>query len=114
MEVTTNADEVAAQLDRIVAKIKTPRDLIMAAVLIVERQAKARTPVDTGTLRRSVTHGLLSPTSGQVGTNVEYARFVHDGTRFMAGRPFLTDALAASRPAINTMVDRWGDEAVNA
>jgi hypothetical protein len=45
--------------------------------------AKAHCPVDTGRLRSSITHELRSQGGVPVvviGTNVEYARFVHDGT----------------------------------
>lgn len=35
-----------------------------------------------------------------VGASVPYARFVHEGTRRMRARPFLTQALAATRPRV--------------
>lgn len=63
----------------------------------VETAAKTRCPVDTGRLRSSVTWRLepTDPLTAIVGTNVQYAIFVHEGTRHMSGRPFLTDALRA-------------------
>lgn len=55
--------------------------------------------VDTGRLRASVTvdqfiRGGVIIT--RIGSNVEYAIFVHDGTRYMRGNPFLKDALPAA------------------
>ena len=45
----------------------------------LEGQAKKETPVRTGTLRRSITSNPVTPTLGVVGTNVPYARWVHNG-----------------------------------
>lgn len=46
--------------------------------------------VDTGRLRNSITHSVrTSEKAVYVGTNVEYGKYVHNGTRKMAGRPFL-------------------------
>lgn len=47
--------------------------------------------VDTGRLRNSITHTIDNGGKAAiVGTNVEYATYVHEGTHKMAGRPFLT------------------------
>lgn len=64
----------------------------------VHNKAKRYCPVDTGRLRSSIrstqafeeTHRQLVV---RVGTNVEYARFVEMGTRYMRARPFLRRAL---------------------
>lgn len=52
--------------------------------------------IDTGRLRASI--GIRESVPGKpgavsVGTNVDYAPFVHDGTRFMEANPFLLNAL---------------------
>jgi HK97 gp10 family phage protein len=68
----------------------------------VRNRAKTLCPVATGLLRDSiheqrgevVKRRVISYT---VGSNVRYARFVHDGTRYMQGRPFLTTALHMER-----------------
>jgi phage gpG-like protein len=62
----------------------------------VETAAKARCPVDTGRLRSSITWRIEVDGQGVVaivGTSISYAVWVHEGTRFMAGRPFLTEGL---------------------
>ena len=90
--VKTNSTEVAAYLAAEGAKILT-----QAALQVVNR-AKILCPVDTGRLRDSITWELgvmgLLPVA-RVGTNVEYARYVELGTRYMAAQPFLRPAIAS-------------------
>lgn len=57
------------------------------ALLVVEADAKRNCPVDDGRLRSSITHSVTSDASsasGRVGTNVEYAPYVHEGTGIYA------------------------------
>ena len=49
----------------------------------IENEAKERCPVDDGTLRASITHQIDGYT-GIVGTNMEYAPYVHEGTGIYA------------------------------
>ena len=57
----------------------------------VERYAKQLTPVDTGILKSSInTQPQNLGMSALVSTNTDYAIFVHDGTVYMSGRPFMT------------------------
>lgn len=60
------------------------RDLARRAIR-VESRAKRLCPVDTGRLRASITWEIVRSSGGvyvaRVGTNVKYARAVHDGTR---------------------------------
>lgn len=65
---------------------------------MVETAAKQKAPVDTGRLRASITTALFSVPydpylAVRVGTDVEYATYVHEGTGYMMGRPFLEEAL---------------------
>ena len=62
--------------------------------------------VQTGTLRRSITHELhpILPI-GYVGTQTEYAKFLEMGTRHMAPRPFLRPGLHASEPGIKLIFE---------
>ncbi len=66
---------------------------LVKATLLVERDAKEMCPVDTGTLRRSITHEFNSPTEAVVGSNIEYAPYVEMGTVKWDGKPFLRPAL---------------------
>ena len=84
------------------------RRLLRRITLTVERKTKIRTPVRKakrgGTLRRSIT-SVVEGSRGIVGTNVNYARFVHEGTRRMQRRPFLRWGLEDSRGDIAREVD---------
>lgn len=54
------------------------------SVLAIEGDAKGLVPVDTGNLRRSITHEVSAQAGGvvgRVGTNVPYGRYVEEGTR---------------------------------
>ena len=95
---------------------------------MVERDAKRNCPVDTGQLRSSITYEVVRDACA-IGTNVEYAPYVHQGTGIYAtdgnGRterwsyqddkgewhstlgqkpqPFLTKALDSNRQEITKM-----------
>lgn len=63
----------------------------------VEAEAKRLCPVDTNRLRSSIGHQLITDggaLSVRVGTNVDYALFVHEGTRPHIIRPRTKKALA--------------------
>lgn len=49
--------------------------------------------VDTGRLRNSITHAVTADQSVEIGTNVSYAKYVHNGTSRVKARPFLTDPI---------------------
>lgn len=81
---------------------------IRKTVLTIEADSKRNTPVRTGRLRAS-TYDRFSNLKGEVGTNTDYDRFVHEGTRFMKGRPYLRMAVQSNES--NT--DRFFTDAVN-
>lgn len=58
--------------------------------------------IDTGNLRNSITHQVVeSEGVVYVGTNVEYALYVHEGTSKMEANRFLTNAVDRNRDQIN-------------
>ena len=74
--------------------VKKGEDVIKKMTLATERFSKQLTPVDTGTLRGSITVGFGRGNvgfHGKVFTKLSYAPFVHWGTRNMRARPFLTE-----------------------
>ena len=81
--------------------------------LIVERSSKPVTPVRTGNLKRSITSVPLEWNRVAVGTKVDYALIVHEGTRNRRGRPYLRQGLERSRDQINREIDRALDEAIS-
>lgn len=65
---------------------------IRKVVLQIGRDSRMATPVDTGRLRAS-TYERFANLRGEVGTNTDYDIFVHEGTRFMRGRPYLRNSV---------------------
>ncbi len=84
-----------------IRKISGGEDITVALQVIGqvgEAAAKEFVAVDTGHLRRSLTHELGVAGFDQfvrIGTNVSYAIFQELGTRFHPAHPFLRPALGA-------------------
>lgn len=89
--VFNNFPKLAAALPREVGII------VKETVLGIEETAKRAVPVDTGKLRASLQGEMTGPTSGQVGTNIEYAPYVEFGTEKMGAQPYLTPAAEVER-----------------
>lgn len=81
--------------DKVIAQMETAIERALEAIGIeAESDAAAICPVDTGRLRNSITHAIDDGEKvAIVGTNVEYALYVHEGTSRHKGQPFLTDAV---------------------
>ena len=59
--------------------------------------------IDTGNLRNSINYKVVeSEKCVYVGTNVEYALYVHEGTSRMEANRFLTNAVDRNRDQINS------------
>lgn len=72
---------------------------IQLSVYSLERDSKINTPVDTGLLRAShITY--FRPLQGEIEVVAEYAPFVHEGTKFMKGRPYLRKAVEKNNEKI--------------
>ena len=67
----------------------------------LNRQAKRRSPVDTGRMRSSI-YPTIRPDEGIVQPNVEYAIYVHEGTRYQKAQPFLLEALEDVQPDVES------------
>ena len=57
----------------------------------IEEEAKNKAPVDTGRLRASI-EAEVKGLEANIGTDVEYAPYVHDGTYAIEAQPFLFSA----------------------
>jgi hypothetical protein len=109
----TNAAQIrAAYAKAPAAMTKALSIAIKTAVFIVQGKSMINTPVLTGRLRAS-TYAKFQPLRGEVGTNTNYDRFVHDGTKFMAGRPYLKMAVEDSNIEINELFTRATQEVLN-
>lgn len=71
----------------------------------IEKQGKANCPVDTGRLRKSI-KADVDNFEANIGTDVYYAPFVHDGTYKMEARPFLE---SAAETVLDGIDDRIAD-----
>ena len=89
-----------------IAKLSGGDDIIRALEVaggIGELSAKEHAPVDTGNLRRSITHEVTVRGDNpfvRIGTNVEYGLFQEVGTVHHPAHPFLRPAMEAIRRAI--------------
>lgn len=106
-------DQIAQGFARAAHEVKDGRELIRKVLLTVEGRAKGRSPVRTGTLRRSITTEVLSARQGVVGSNLGYAVHVHEGTKYMPGRPFLKEGLEDSQADIENLMEKYGDDALS-
>lgn len=61
--------------------------------------------IDTGNLRNSISHAVdKGEQAVYVGTNVEYALYVHEGTSKMAPNRYLKNAVERNKEQINQMI----------
>lgn len=75
------------------------RKALTKSAVLIKSQSMIRTPVLTGRLRSSHTFNVSGFGMGmqaEVGPEAYYGIFVHEGTRFMTGRPFLKEGAEAS------------------
>lgn len=89
---------------------------IKKATFLVDAKSKINTPVLTGRLRsshRTFFAGFGSSFAGTVEPTANYAIFVHEGTKFMQGRPFLRNALEDSEDEIQYLFSRATQNALD-
>lgn len=90
--VTDNSDEVLAALEANAEAALTAAGMFLEDEAKLELESDPRR-VDTGNLRNSISNAVdTSDKSVAVGSNVEYAIYVHEGTRRMAANRFLRNA----------------------
>jgi HK97 gp10 family phage protein len=106
-EISFDISEFKIEIDRAaVERLAGGPDMKKALQLVGqagEASAKTHAPVDTGNLRRSITHELGSSGINQyvrIGTNVDYAVFQELGTRYHDAHPFLRPAMEDVRKVI--------------
>lgn len=60
--------------------------------------------VDTGRLRNSITN-TVQDNAAYIGTNVEYAIYVHEGTRKMTANRFLKNAIVKNKDTFKAIAE---------
>lgn len=96
MRITINTIPTLKRVNEKLSKIPRRIDkglsaLIKRTAFEIEGEAKKVTPVDTGRLRASI-YTDIRPMFASIQPKTNYAIYVHDGTRYMKGRPFMTIA----------------------
>jgi len=93
MEIQITVKPTFAQLAKAFDSVDATnilRDELYKIAFRIERNAKQLTPVDTGRLRASIATSMYIGSLGaKVSTYVDYAVYVHEGTRYMRARPFM-------------------------
>lgn len=75
----------------------------------LQRESQLLTPVKTGTLYSSYKTDISGSglqMKAEVGPSANYGIFVHEGTRFMKGRPFLKQGAEASLSEVDAQFTR--------
>jgi hypothetical protein len=109
----TNADEIKRAYAKAPAQMtKALSVAIKMAVFLIQGRMTPDIPVLTGRLRGSA-YSRFKPLSGEVGTNTNYDRFVHEGTKFMPARPYLRSAAEDSTDEINELFTRATQDVLN-
>jgi HK97 gp10 family phage protein len=92
---------------------------IKLSIMKITGTSMAHTPVDTGNLRASHLRGLkFSNLYGEVSPTANYGIYVHQGTKYMKGRPFLYNAVRTENnyvqeqfsKAMQQVLDKIGSE----
>jgi HK97 gp10 family phage protein len=105
--IRIDAERVAEFFRKMPGKMKDALDSgIKKSAAYIEAESKKVTPVDTGRLRASI-HSVFGRLRGEIGTNTNYAIFVHEGTTFMRSRPFMSWGI---RNAENDIKDVFKEE----
>lgn len=89
VKVTPSLDKLGNAFSRVDME-KFMREETVKFAALTERFAKQITPVVSGRLMGSIGHAsILGEIAAVALTNIHYAIYVHEGTRFMRGRPFM-------------------------
>ena len=67
----------------------------------------AKPVYDTGTLMGSIDHERSSESTEDIGTNVEYATYVHEGTYKMKGWPYIRDGLTQAKDRLQKVTEDY-------
>lgn len=91
-----------------IAEVDALNDVLLAAAMPIVNSAQQRAPVQSGTLRRSITVEVFGPGDVRIGSSVPYARRIEFG--FLGadrlGREYHQAAQPYLRPAFEEHIDR--------
>ena len=101
--------QAAAAFARLAVEVREPASALLRIARTIETRARGKAPVKTGHLRNSVFARVDSATV-HVGATAPHATFVHEGTRFMAARPFIREAIDESQADTEGALQDWGEK----
>lgn len=111
LTIKIDADKAKDFFGRLPKEVAKAIDIgLQKAAFIIEGRAKELSPVDTGRMRGSIITSLV-PLQATVAPYTNYAVYVHEGTKFMKGRPFMTEA---ARQKENEVIGLINDEIAKA
>ena len=84
-------------------------EAINKSIQTIQAKAVPFTPKDTGFLKGSFS-ASFGTLRGSLENTAPYAGYVHDGTKFMKGRPYLEQGTRAAESAIQSFFDSAMDK----
>jgi HK97 gp10 family phage protein len=106
---TSELRDLAHDLKAGAGTVDPKTELAVAKVgLMVEADAKGNAPVDTGTLRSSIS-AEISGLSAEVSATTEYADYVEYGTSRMRPQPYMGPALDKNAPILEQALGKIGE-----
>jgi HK97 gp10 family phage protein len=91
----------------IAARLKPKAHALVAeTIAVIETNANAIVPVDTGALQASIESHMESDTHGVVSANTDYAGYVEFGTTRAPAQPYMHPSFDAARPAFDAGLAR--------
>jgi len=93
---------------------KRLNEAINRATIILTNYLKTGgiTPVDTGQMKRSI-RPIITHLKSTIAPHTNYAIYVHEGTRFMTGRPFLATAIKDKQSQVQRQFDNAARDITN-
>ena len=83
-------------------------------IITLQRESTRRTPVDTWLLRKSYNSYFTDWwLTGKLVNYRKYGIFVHEWTKYMQGRPFMTDALEENDSKVQLIMNREIEKMLN-
>ena len=112
IKISLDVEKILREFNKTETVEKDVSKLIKNTLHNIERDAKKSGPVDTGRLRGSITTNIISTYSGEVETNVEYAKYVEYGTRYQSAQPYFEPAVEKNEDKFNEELDKIIEELI--
>lgn len=112
IKISLDVEKILREFNKTETVEKDVSKLIKNTLHNIERDAKKSCPVDTGRLRGSITTNIISTYSGEVETNVEYAKYVEYGTRYQSAQPYFEPAVEKNEDKFNEELDKIIEELI--